>query len=88
MDKEQFKNAVKEYADKNEDFRLNPDEKHVDRIVAALFSNEEKVGLKLCPCRVRDGTKERDLELICPCNFMIQDVWENKGTCTCGLFVK
>ena len=50
--------------------------------------NEEKFGLKLCPCRLRDGSKERDMELICPCNFFKQDVWREQKRCWCGLFVK
>jgi ferredoxin-thioredoxin reductase catalytic subunit len=49
---------------------------------------ENNFGLKLCPCRLRDGTRNKDLELICPCNFKIQDTWKNKDMCWCGLFFK
>jgi ferredoxin-thioredoxin reductase catalytic chain len=52
------------------------------------LGNEKKYGLRLCPCRLRDGTREKDLELICPCNFKAQGVWKDKGRCWCGLFVK
>jgi ferredoxin-thioredoxin reductase catalytic subunit len=29
---------------------------------------------------------EGDLELLCPCNFKIQDVWGREGRCWFGLF--
>jgi ferredoxin-thioredoxin reductase catalytic subunit len=44
--------------------------------------------LRLCPCRLRDGSRERDLELLCPCNFKHHDTWRNEGRCWCGLFVR
>ena len=52
-----------------------------------------KHGFKLCPCRLRDGTRQRDLELICPCNFKTHETWlrpKNKAPrmCWCGLFIK
>ena len=75
------------------DFILNPDKEHVDSIIEGVFDNEKKSGLKLCPCRLRDGTREGDLKLICPCNFKIHTTWLNpidgrKPMCWCGLFVK
>ncbi len=73
---------------KNNDFQLNPDAKLVDGVADSVLANEQKYGLKLCPCRMRDGSRQRDLELICPCNFKAQDVWTKLGRCTCGLFVK
>lgn len=73
---------------KENDFTLNPDRKHVDMIVEGVLENEKQYGLKLCPCRLRDGTRQRDLDLICPCNFKMHDTWKTKGMCWCGLFVK
>ncbi|MFH1836086.1 MAG: ferredoxin-thioredoxin reductase catalytic domain-containing protein [Methanobacteriota archaeon] len=70
------------------DFRLNSDMEHVSGVAEGVFFNEKEFGLKLCPCRLRDGSRERDLELICPCNFKVQDVWREKGQCWCGLFEK
>ena len=72
----------------NNDFMLNPDQEHVDGVAEGVLINEKTHGLKLCPCRLRDGSRERDLELICPCNFKVQDNWNAKGQCWCGLFVK
>ena len=87
MNPEDLKRVWKEFTEKN-DFILNPDERHVDIVIDGVLKNEEKFGFKLCPCRLRDGTRERDLALICPCNFKIQETWKNKGQCWCGLFVK
>ena len=87
MNKEELRKAWEKFTENN-DFKLNPDDWHVNFIVNGVLENERKYGLKLCPCRLRDGTRERDLELICPCNFKIQKTWKNKGECWCGLFVK
>ena len=72
---------------------LNPDKEHIELLLEGLLENEKKHRLKLCPCRLRDGTRERDLELICPCNFKTHETWlkPKKGMlsmCICGLFVK
>ena len=75
------------FAEKN-DFKLNPDERFVKSICEGVLDNEKKYGLKLCPCRLRDGTRKRDLELICPCNFKTHESWKTEGRCWCGLFVK
>ncbi len=72
----------------NKDFALNPDSTHVDALADGILVNKKKYGLSLCPCRLRDGTRETDLKLICPCNFKAQDNWEKLGRCWCGLFVK
>jgi len=70
------------------DFTLNPDNKRVQAIIKGLLINEKNHGLRLCPCRIREGTRERDLALICPCNFKTQDNWNTKNECWCGLFKK
>lgn len=77
-----------QFAEKSDDFMLNPDKKHVEALAQGVLMNEKNHGLKLCPCRLRDSTKERDLELLCPCNFKAQEVWNRQGRCWCGLFVK
>lgn len=87
MNKEEIRGSWERFCEKN-DFILNPDTPHVDIVIDGVLANEEKHGLKLCPCRLRDGSRERDIELLCPCNFKIQDTWKNKGECWCGLFVK
>ena len=69
------------------DFKLN-DKAHVENVVRGVLEIEKQVGLRFCPCRLRDGTRETDLELLCPCNFKVQKNWKEHGRCWCGLFVK
>ena len=87
MSKEELLAVWSRFCLKNE-FTLNPDTDHVGMVADGVLLNEEQYGFKLCPCRLRDGTRERDLELICPCNFKAQDTWAKKGECWCGLFIK
>ena len=87
MNRKELRTAWKNFTENN-DFMLNMDEDLVNMVIDGVLGNEEQYGLKLCPCRLRDGTRNRDLDLICPCNFKTQDVWSNEGRCWCGLFVK
>lgn len=87
MNKEELLKVWARFSEGN-DFMLNPDQSHVDMVLEGVLRNEKESGLKLCPCRLRDGTRERDLELICPCNFKTHETWQKEGRCWCGLFVK
>jgi ferredoxin-thioredoxin reductase catalytic subunit len=87
MNEEELRKAWETFTE-NQVFMLNPDKDHVDMVINGVLKNEKKFGLKLCPCRLRDGSRQRDLELICPCNFEVQETWAKKGYCWCGLFVK
>ena len=82
---EDMKKIWEEYSSKN-DFKLNSST--ADMIAKGVLANELKSGLKLCPCRLSDGSREKDLELICPCDFKKHDTWEKDGRCWCNLFVK
>tara|TARA_B100000315_G_C14365192_1_gene490329 strand:+ start:109 stop:393 length:285 start_codon:yes stop_codon:yes gene_type:complete len=92
MNSKELLAAWEKFTEKS-DFVLNPDQSHVDMIVQGVLDNEKKFGLKLCPCRLRDGSLEKDFELICPCNFKTHSTWSapkdgRKPMCWCGLFVK
>ena len=87
MNNEELKKVWQKFTDNN-DFILNNDEELVSMVISSVLDNEREYGLKLCPCRLRDGTRARDLELICPCNFKAQEVWGDEGRCWCGLFIK
>lgn len=87
MNGEELLRVWKEFTVDN-DFMLNPDAWHVNTIIEGLLENEKSCGLRLCPCRLRDGTRERDIELLCPCNFKAHETWLTQGRCWCGLFVR
>jgi len=87
MNREELLKVWENFTEKN-DFKLNPDTAHVGMLLDGVLENERAYGLKLCPCRIRDGTRERDLELLCPCNFKTHETWRTEGRCWCGLFVK
>ncbi|HLC99218.1 MAG TPA: ferredoxin-thioredoxin reductase catalytic domain-containing protein [Candidatus Nanoarchaeia archaeon] len=87
MNKKELLKAWENYTENN-DFMLNPDKKFLDALAEGVLKNEKDHGLKLCPCRLRDKSRERDLELLCPCNFKIQDSWTKWDRCWCGLFVR
>ena len=87
MEEKEFLRIITEFT-RGKDFMLNPDETRVVLIVKGVIRNEKEHGMRFCPCRTRDGTWERDLELLCPCNFFEQKTWKEKGECWCGLFVK
>jgi ferredoxin-thioredoxin reductase catalytic chain len=87
MNREELLKVWENFTLKN-DFKLNPDMKHVGMVLDGVLENEKTYGLKLCPCRIRDGSRGRDLELLCPCNFKTHETWSSEGRCWCGLFVK
>ncbi len=87
MNKEELKKAWEKFTE-NKDFTLNPDPQHVEAIIDGVLELQEKHGLKLCPCRLSDRTRESELKLICPCNFKTQEIWQKEGRCWCGLFIK
>ncbi|MFA6048770.1 MAG: ferredoxin-thioredoxin reductase catalytic domain-containing protein [Candidatus Micrarchaeia archaeon] len=82
-----FRKAIEDYC-KEKEFQLNPDESRVSLLVKGVVENEKNYGLKYCPCRIRTKDFQRDLQLVCPCNFFAQKTWQEKGECWCSLFVK
>ena len=89
VDKAAFAEAIQVFAAERE-FRVNPDRERIDLLLEGMFNNESNHGLKYCPCRMIEKDFEKDLTLICPCNFLIHDTYKDKedGECWCGLFIK
>ncbi len=89
VDKAAYAQAIQAFAVGSE-FRVNPDRERVDLLLEGMFNNENNHGLKYCPCRMIEKDLEKDLTMICPCNFLIHDTYMEKeeGECWCGLFVK
>ncbi len=67
-------------------YHLNPDENFTKELVKSLLINEERYGYWACPCRLSEGKKKDDLDIICPCDYRDADLNEF-GTCYCALYV-
>ncbi len=65
---------------------LNPDAEFTKKLVRGLIVNENRYGYQACPCRMASGTKEEDLDIICPCDYRDPDL-NDFGTCYCALYV-
>ena len=88
MNRDELNKLWKAWADQTEFCQLNPEDKHTDFVIDGVLKIEKEREQKFCPCRLGDGTRKRDLELLCPCNFKVQKTWTEKGECWCGLFIK
>ncbi|MBN2621651.1 ferredoxin:glutaredoxin reductase [candidate division WOR-3 bacterium] len=67
-------------------YNLNPDTAFTRELVESLIVNQARYGYPACPCRLAAGVKEKDLDIICPCDYRDPDIDEH-GTCYCGLYV-
>lgn len=67
-------------------YNLNPDKDFTKDLVKALLINEKRYGYWACPCRLADGKRSEDLDIICPCDYRDPDLNEF-GTCYCALYV-
>ena len=65
---------------------LNPDEEFTKELIWGLLMNQRRYGYWACPCRLSDGIKEEDKDIICPCDYRDPDVAEF-GACYCALYV-
>jgi ferredoxin-thioredoxin reductase catalytic chain len=82
---EKFYRHLKEDAEQS-GYHLNPDEPFTKDLVEALLINSERYGYPSCPCRLADGTREEDLDIICPCDYRDPDLTEF-DSCYCALYV-
>ena len=67
-------------------YHLHPDPSFTAGLVRGLIENERRYGYRSCPCRLATGTKETDLDIICPCDYRDADLVEY-GACYCALYV-
>jgi ferredoxin-thioredoxin reductase catalytic chain len=67
-------------------YRLNPDRAFVSGLVGGLLTNRERYGYPVCPCRLASGDREKDLDIICPCDYRDPDLTDY-GACYCALYV-
>lgn len=67
-------------------YNLNPDPDFTMALVDGLVKNTERYGYQSCPCRLSEGSREKDRDLICPCDYRDSDLSEY-AACYCGLYV-
>jgi len=72
--------------DNKRGYFLNHNQDISKGLVKALLKNEKRYGYQICPCRLTSGSREADLDVICPCDYRDQDLLEY-GVCYCGLYV-
>ncbi len=67
-------------------YLLNPDKEFVMDLMEGLVINRGRYGYLACPCRDADGVREKDLDIICPCDYRDPDL-NDFGACYCALYV-
>ena len=67
-------------------YHLNPDVDFTKEIIRGLLVNQKRYGYWACPCRIADGKRDEDKDIICPCDYRDPDL-EEFGTCYCALYV-
>ena len=67
-------------------YNLNPDADFTLGLVEGLLINKTRYGYQACPCRLADGDRVLDLDIICPCDYRDPDL-EDYGMCYCALYV-
>ena len=65
---------------------LNPDIEFTKNLIKGLLINKKRYGYEICPCRLTQGSREKDLDVICPCDYRDDDLNEY-GCCYCSLYV-
>ncbi|NYT12119.1 MAG: hypothetical protein GKC03_06140 [Methanomassiliicoccales archaeon] len=85
--KEQIIDIWEEFT-RGKEYTLNKDMHVVETLASGVLENQKNHGLRFCPCRITTGDLEKDLKLVCPCNFPAQKTYKEEGECWCSLFVK
>jgi ferredoxin-thioredoxin reductase catalytic subunit/rubredoxin len=67
-------------------YYINPDVEFVEGLIDNIKVNKERYGYDACPCRLASGDKDKDLDLICPCDYRDVDL-SDYGCCFCAMYV-
>ena len=67
-------------------YNLNPDVEFTLDLVEGLVTNQQRYGYPSCPCRLAQGERAADRDIICPCDYRDPDL-DEYGSCFCGLYV-
>jgi ferredoxin-thioredoxin reductase catalytic chain len=67
-------------------YHLNPDVEFTKDLVSGLIINLKRYGYMNCPCRLSGGDRQKDMDIICPCDYRDPDIAQY-GSCYCALYV-
>jgi len=67
-------------------YHLNPDIEFARELVTGLLANEKRYGYQSCPCRLAEGIKDKDLDIVCPCDYRDADL-NDYDACYCAMYV-
>jgi ferredoxin-thioredoxin reductase catalytic chain len=67
-------------------YYFNNDKDRVFELLDGLLTNRKRYGYMSCPCRLASDDREKDKDIICPCEYRAPDV-EEFGSCYCNLYV-
>jgi ferredoxin-thioredoxin reductase catalytic chain len=67
-------------------YHLHHDIMFVKGLARGLLANQLRYGYPSCPCRLASGIRDRDLDIICPCDYRDPDL-DAYGGCYCALYV-
>lgn len=67
-------------------WELNRDEEFLSSLIEGLEANLARLGYLQCPCRLSWDDRQRDRDIICPCDYAEADIAEH-GHCFCSLFL-
>jgi len=85
MDTQQLYEMLKKVQEPKGYF-FNCDREKVFELLQGLLVNKERYGYMVCPCRLASGSREKDRDIICPCEYRTPDV-KKYGSCYCNLYV-
>ena len=67
-------------------YYFNRNKEQTFQLLRGLLINRDRYGYMACPCRLAAGDRDKDKDIICPCDYRRPDV-EEFGSCYCGLYV-
>lgn len=67
-------------------YHLNADDAFTAELIRGLIINQKRYGYASCPCRLSEGDKWKDIDIVCPCDYRDPDLGEY-GACYCALYV-
>jgi len=67
-------------------YHLNPDVDFTKALIAGLIVNTKRYGYASCPCRLAAENKDKDIDIVCPCDYRDPDL-AGFGACYCALYV-